>query len=115
MAENSLGKGLDALIKTPKGKKEELSEAEPTQTTEEVEQVNKTENNLTTPSDELVDQIKEETKKSARISLWSSQSAATLKYLKNTIPNFSMSKEAARLLDDAVSTEYPEIWKLFEK
>ncbi|RAP48725.1 MAG: hypothetical protein BZ136_04590 [Methanosphaera sp. rholeuAM74] len=118
---NSLGRGLDALIKTPKDKKEEVTEAEPAQTIEEVEQIEEekttqeVKNTQITPSDEIVDQIKEEVKKSARISVWSPQSAATLKYLKNTIPNFSMSKDAARLLDEVVSTEYPEIWKLFEK
>ena len=35
-------------------------------------------------------------------------------YLRKTEPEFSISKEASKLIDDAVSKKYPEIWELFE-
>lgn len=65
-------------------------------------------------SEEKIEEIKEDVSKNPRISLWSVKSAATFKYLKKTIPEFSISKEASILLEDAISAKYPEIWELFE-
>ncbi|MDO9044732.1 MAG: AAA family ATPase [Methanobacteriaceae archaeon] len=53
-------------------------------------------------------------KKNPRITLWSSRSAAVLRYLKKTQPEFSISKEASKLIEDAVKEKYPEIWDLFD-
>ena len=58
--------------------------------------------------------IKEIVDKNPRITLWSSQSAAVFRYLRKTEPEFSISKEASVLIDEAVSKKYPEIWELFE-
>jgi hypothetical protein len=33
--------------------------------------------------------------------------------LRKTQPEFSISKEASRLIDEAIAEEYPEIWTLF--
>ena len=52
--------------------------------------------------------------KNPRITLWSSRSAAVFRYLRKTEPEFSISREASILIDDAVSKKYPEIWDLFE-
>ncbi len=52
--------------------------------------------------------------KNPRITLWSSRSAAVFRYLRKTEPEFSISREASILIDEAVSKKYPEIWKLFE-
>ena len=49
-----------------------------------------------------------------RITLWSSRSAAVFRYLRKTEPEFSISREASILIDEAVSKKYPEIWDLFE-
>ena len=43
-----------------------------------------------------------------------SRSAAVFRYLRKTEPEFSISREASILIDDAVSKKYPEIWDLFE-
>ena len=53
--------------------------------------------------------------KNPRISLWSAKSAAVLRYLKNTKPAFSISKEASALIEAAVKDKYPDLWELFEK
>ncbi len=53
-------------------------------------------------------------KKNPRITLWSSRSAAVLRYLKKTQPEFSISKEASKLIEGAVKEKYPEIWDLFD-
>ena len=51
--------------------------------------------------------------KNPRITLWTAQSAAVFRYLRKTKPEFSISKEASSLIDEAVSKKYPEIWELF--
>ncbi|MDI9623318.1 MAG: hypothetical protein QFX38_00285 [Methanothermobacter sp.] len=99
----SLGKGLDALIKaksTPTPRKK------PTRDT------------LTPPITYPKDKVKEvleEVKKNPRITLWSARSAAVLRYLKKTKPEFSISKEASLLIEEAVKNKYPEIWALFSE
>jgi hypothetical protein len=52
--------------------------------------------------------------KNPRITLWSSRSAAVFRYLRKTEPEFSISREASILIDEAVSKKYPEIWALFD-
>ena len=52
--------------------------------------------------------------KNPRITLWSSRSAAVFRYLRKTEPEFSISREASILIDEAVSQKYPDIWDLFE-
>lgn len=69
---------------------------------------------LTEREMENIEEVKEIVDKNPRITLWSSQSAAVFRYLRKTEPEFSISKEASILIDEAVSKKYPEIWKLFE-
>ena len=52
--------------------------------------------------------------KNPRITLWSSRSSAVFRYLRKTEPEFSISKEASLLIEEAVAKKYPEIWALFE-
>ena len=61
-----------------------------------------------------VDEVKEIVNKNPRITLWSARSSAVFRYLRKTEPEFSISKEASTLIDDAVSKKYPEIWELFD-
>lgn len=108
MADNALGRGLDALIKKPskpkKAEKKEVKDKKP-----------KIETNTSfSLSDDKIEQIKEEVGKNPRISLWSAKSAACLRYLKKTTPEFSISNEASLILEEAIKEKYPEIWKLFE-
>ncbi len=63
---------------------------------------------------EHVAEVKEIVDKNPRITLWSSRSSAVFRYLRKTEPEFSISKEASILIDEAVSKKYPEIWALFE-
>lgn len=109
MAENALGRGLDSLIKKPKKSK---SNKKQEKKIEEVE-TPKINNNFALSNDKI-EEIKEEVSKNPRISLWSSKSAACLKYLKKTTPEFSISNESSTLLEEAIKNKYPEIWKLFE-
>ena len=107
MADNALGRGLDALIKKPskpkKAEKKEVNDKKP-----------KIETNTSfSLSDDKIEQIKEEVGKNPRISLWSAKSAACLRYLKKTTPEFSISNEASNLIDKAIAEKYPEIWTLF--
>lgn len=109
MADNALGRGLDALIKKPskpkKAEKKEVKDKKP-----------KIETNTSfSLSDDKIEQIKEEVGKNPRISLWSPKSAACLRYLKKTTPEFSISNEASLILEEAIKEKYPEIWKLFEE
>ena len=81
MADNALGRGLDALIKKPskpkKAEKKEVKDKKP-----------KIETNTSfSLSDDKIEQIKEEVGKNPRISLWSAKSAACLRYLKKQHQN----------------------------
>lgn len=93
----SLGKGLDALIKA-KSTTTPRKEITPT----------------THPEDK-VREVLEDVKKNPRITLWSARSAAVLRYLKKTKPEFSISREASLLIEEAVKNKYPEIWDLFSE
>ncbi|MDI3483763.1 MAG: hypothetical protein PWQ74_350 [Methanobacteriaceae archaeon] len=93
----SLGKGLDALIKA-KSTTTPRKEITPT----------------THPKDK-VREVLEDVKKNPRITLWSARSAAVLRYLKKTKPEFSISREASLLIEEAVKNKYPEIWDLFSE
>ena len=61
-----------------------------------------------------VEEVMEIVHKNPRITLWSVKSSAVFRYLRKTQPEFSISKEASKLIDEAVSQKYPDIWKLFE-
>ena len=57
----------------------------------------------------------EEGRKNPRVVVWSLKSSIVLRILKKTIPEFSISKEASELLEEAIKKKYPEIWKLVEE
>ena len=82
----------------------DMGSEEPVQTSQEI-QVNQAH----------VDEVKEIVDKNPRITLWSARSSAVFRYLRKTEPEFSISKEASTLIDEAVSKKYPEIWKLFDE
>lgn len=64
---------------------------------------------------EHVAEVKEIVDKNPRITLWSSRSSAVFRYLRKTEPEFSISKEASKLIEEAVAKKYPEIWDLFDE
>ena len=135
MARKGLGKGLDSLIpdfynedfdsNSPQSLEDMLNENEDT----EISEVNKTsedndsdirseESVQTSPEvkiqEEHIAEVKQIVDKNPRITLWSSRSSAVFRYLRKTEPEFSISKEASILIEEAVSKKYPEIWALFE-
>ena len=63
---------------------------------------------------EHIDEVIAIVEKNPRITLWSSRSSAVFRYLRKTEPEFSISKEASILIEEAVAKKYPEIWALFE-
>lgn len=120
MSEGALGMGLDALIRSPKKEKNTKKDEKDSKTIKEKKVIKKSEkkdknNKLFQLNEEKLDEIKEQVKKNPRISLWSTKSAACLKYLKKTTPEFSISNEASLLLDEAIKNKYPEVWELFEE
>ena len=62
----------------------------------------------------MVENVILEVHKNPRISLWSAKSAAVLRLLKKTKPEFSISKEASSLIEEAVKNKYPNLWEVFE-
>ena len=62
----------------------------------------------------LIENVILEVRKNPRISLWSAKSAAVLRLLKKTRPEFSISKEASALIEEAVKDKYPDLWEKFE-
>ena len=96
-------KEIDEDEKTSEDLSGDISGEESIQTPQEV-QIQK----------EHVAEVKEIVDKNPRITLWSSRSSAVFRYLRKTEPEFSISKEASILIDEAVSKKYPEIWALFD-
>ena len=68
---------------------------------------------LTEKEEKLIDEVIETVEKNPRITLWSAKSAAVLRFLRKTEPEFSISNEASNLIDEAIAKKYPEIWTLF--
>lgn len=68
---------------------------------------------LSEKEEKLVDEVIETVENNPRITLWSARSAAVLRYLRKTEPEFSISSEASDLIDAAIAEKYPEIWTLF--
>ncbi|MDI9614518.1 hypothetical protein [Methanothermobacter sp.] len=91
-----LGMGLDALIQS--------------RTRKEVKETSDS-----VAGDVQVEAVIREVKRNPRITLWSARSAAVLRYLKKTQPEFSISREASDLIERAVKEKYPEIWEMFSE
>lgn len=141
--ESALGRGLDALIR-PEVINEEHNEVEKSQSkpkkssskngrknnaktaskiAKKNENIKKNNNPSTIESENknksafdetLIENVILEVHKNPRISLWSAKSAAVLRLLKKTKPEFSISKEASALIEEAVKDKYPDIWEVFE-
>ncbi len=136
--ESALGKGLDALIRsdfTDEKKKEQKSkilnnepqrkgkvsvdltksnDGDNNKTLEQLENKSEDKDIKSSLDQTMVENVILEVKKNPRISLWSAKSAAVLRLLKKTKPEFSISKEASALIEEAVKDKYPEIWEEFE-
>jgi hypothetical protein len=92
----ALGKGMDALF--PEAAKEVVTE--------------KLENDkLKVISNEVVTAAARESQENPRVVSWSPTSSAVLRYLRKTVPEFSISNEASHLLEEGVKKKYPEIWE----
>lgn len=90
-----LGMGLDALIQSRTRKEPEKDTGK--------------------DDDARIQEVIREVKKNPRVTLWSARSAAVLRYLKKTQPEFSISREASALIEQAVRDKYPDIWELFSE
>ncbi|MTK63222.1 MAG: AAA family ATPase [Methanobacterium sp.] len=131
--ESALGRGLDALIRMEPEKENKPEEAQkssekprsksskpttskrkPTPKKQRATKKPKSEIQDNSIQQDLVDSVINEVNKNPRISLWSAKSAAVLRLLKKTKPEFSISKEASALIEDAVKDKYPELWEVFE-
>lgn len=118
--EGALGKGLDALIRKRPLEEEIIEEKARVKTTtqkrsKKVSEESKKEQNAKSDTNrDIIGVVVLEVRKNPRISLWSAKSAAVLRFLKNTKPAFSISKEASALIEEAVQQKYPEIWELFQ-
>ena len=65
--------------------------------------------------EKVVEDVLLEVHKNPRISLWSARSAAVLRFLKKTKPEFSISNEASLLIEAAVKDRHPDLWRIFEE
>ena len=108
---NSTSKRRNKVINTPlKPKKIRNKNKISTQT--EIESDIKNKNSI---DEGLIENVIMEVRKNPRISLWSAKSAAVLRLLKKTKPEFSISKEASALIEEAVKSKYPDLWDVFEE
>ena len=125
-----LGKGLDSLIpdyydenfdsnKTPSledllGDSSDEESVEIAGESEDVEVESVPVETADVKKQENIAEVIDIVDKNPRITLWSSRSAAVFRYLRKTEPEFSISREASILIDEAVSKKYPDIWELFD-
>ena len=140
--ESALGRGLDALIKPDYTDEKDLNEQTNTKpnfknstdkrkknsrsnSSKPKKEIIKSKTNQSTIKSNnkkiepiidqtLVENVILEVRKNPRISLWSAKSAAVLRLLKKTKPEFSISKEASSLIEEAVKDKYPDLWDEFE-
>lgn len=122
--ESALGRGLDALIRKDYLDQDEVKPKKPktrrkkatasTHTPEKQKETIQLSTELNV-DDKIVDAVLLEVHKNPRISLWSAKSAAVLRFLKKTKPEFSISNEASLLIEEAVKDRHPDIWKIFEE
>ena len=84
-----------------------------TKINEASEDIKEVDSLLTEKEEKLIDEVIETVENNPRITLWSARSAAVLRYLRKTEPEFSISNEASNLIDAAIAEKYPEIWTLF--
>lgn len=114
-----LGMGLDALIKSKTRDKKEpkdeflVKEKKSVYKPKKEDMLRKPDSKMAADPQKLK-KVTSEVEKNPRITLWSARSAAVLRYLKKTQPEFSISKEASELIEGAVQEKYPEIWELFK-
>ncbi|MGO9387643.1 MAG: AAA family ATPase [Methanobacterium sp.] len=128
--DNALGKGLDALIRSNYLDEEEIQEKTEETTLDVTKSSLKPENsqnledkaesqvnsiNNLNFDDKVINDVLLDVHKNPRISLWSAKSAAVLRFLKKTKPEFSISNEASILIEEAVKDRYPDIWMIFEE
>ncbi|MCL2115894.1 MAG: AAA family ATPase [Methanobrevibacter sp.] len=90
------------------------TETKPSSPEESENTVENIKDNLTEREKQSIDDVIKIIGKNPRITLWSAKSAAVFRYLRKTEPEFSISKEASKLIDEAVQSKYPEIWALFK-
>ena len=124
--ESALGRGLDALIrkdyldekeepkKTEKKQIKATNEAVKEEKTEITDEIRPKETKISNMDEKIVDAVLLDVHKNPRISLWSAKSAAVLRFLKKTKPEFSISNEASLLIEEAVKEKYPDMWEIFE-
>ncbi|MCS7119396.1 MAG: hypothetical protein RMH75_06080 [Archaeoglobaceae archaeon] len=104
-----LGKGLDAIL----GEKSEVKTDTVKSDVVESDSV-KSEKVLSIDEGVLRKAI-EEGEKNPRVAVWSPKSSIVLRILKKTIPEFSISDEAAEILENGLRNKYPEVWEIVEK
>lgn len=110
----------EVIVEEVSGDVEEDKENEEnSEASEDLSGTVRSEEDLQTPQEikiqeEHIAEVKEIVDKNPRITLWSSRSSAVFRYLRKTEPEFSISKEASILIDEAVAKKYPEIWALFD-
>jgi len=117
--ESALGKGLDALIRKSPLEEDIIEEKAVRKTTQKRSRKGSKESKeekkaKSDTNRDIIEGVLLEVRKNPRISLWSAKSAAVLRFLKNTKPAFSISKEASALIEEAVQQKYPEIWEQFQ-
>ena len=107
----------DDETSTEEDESEEISTEEIDQSGEVIEETEEVEEEEETfdYNPEHVEEVKKIVDKNPRITLWSARSSAVFRYLRKTEPEFSISKEASKLIEEAVSKKYPEIWDLFDE
>ena len=87
--------------------------AETIEMIEAPDDINEATSLLSEKEEKLIDEVIETVENNPRITLWSARSAAVLRFLRKTEPEFSISNEASNLIDAAIAEKYPEIWTLF--
>ena len=117
--DNSTSDSDDEIEEKKPDKIQEEGIREDSESSKDISSDKRVEDSLQNPQKAQVDlahveEVKEIVDKNPRITLWSARSSAVFRYLRKTEPEFSISKEASTLIDEAVSKKYPEIWELFD-
>lgn len=125
MSGKKLGRGLDSLLGKVKSEevisgavKSEIVEVNAEKAGEVITDTVKSEKVISEKfslSESIIEKAIAESRANPRVILWSIKASALLRFLKKTIPEFSISEVAAEILEEGLRKRYPELWEAVEK
>jgi len=113
--EGALGKGRTAIFRQPGAESESPSPDIAVHTPESELRATESELGSSNIDLQMLQKAIDEAEAKSKITIWHPKVSAVLRYLQLTTVRYSMSKDAAKLLEESVIKAYPELWEMVNK